>query len=147
MNLSLGEIELNGILFSNDTSIDEVFANSKFISHFGKKGSISIFKSEQIIVDGYKFNIKIVFINNQLDNIRMTPVNLEKKDPRYPDEKYQNEKKKVCDAFLRKHLGEPLKESEEVVRYAFDWGSVRSIVLLSGRNEFTGGFVEIKYKR
>ena len=147
MNLKLGEIELNGILFSNDTSIDEVFANSKFISHFGKKGSISIFKSEQVIVDGYKFNIKIVFINDQLDSIRLTPVNLEMKDPGYPDEKYQNEKKKVCDAFLQKHLGEPLEKTKTVLYHEYNWGSVCSIIFLSGRNEYTGGFVEIEYKR
>lgn len=145
MNITLGKIELNDISFGNDTSIDEVLGNSKFHSY--ENNGVCIFTSEQVEVDGYSFNIKIIFINKQIDKIQLTPVNLEMKDPGYPDEKYQAEKKKISDAFLRTNIGEPQKENEAVLYYEFEWGSVSSIAFLSGRNEYSGGFVEISYKK
>ena len=146
MNKSTGEIELNGISFGNDTSIDEVLGSSKFQSHINKDGLICISRAKQVAVDGYTFNIKIVFKNKRLDKIELDPVNLEMKDPGYPDEKYQEEKKKVADSYLRENLGDPPDESEAVLYYEFDWGSVASVAFLSGRNEYTGGFIVISYK-
>ena len=77
----------------------------------------------------------------------MTPVNLEMKVLGYPDEEYQREKKKVTDSFLRAKLGEPLKANEAVLYYEFEWGNVSSVAFLSGRNEYSGGFIEISYKK
>ena len=145
MDIRLGKIEINSITFGNDTSIDEVLGNSQFHSYVNN--SVGIFTSEQVAVDGYTFNIKIIFIDKQIDKIQLTPVNLEMKDPGYPDEKYQDEKKKVADSFLRVNLGNPQKENEAVLYYEFDWGSVSSVAFLSGRNEYTGGFIEISYKK
>lgn len=145
MHISLGKIELNGISFGSDTSIDEVLGNSQFHSYINS--SVGIFTSEHVTVDGCTFNIKIVFIDKHIDKIQLTPVNLEMKDPGYPDKNYQDEKKKVADSFLRANLGNPLKENEAVLYYEFDWGSVSSVAFLSGRNEYTGGFIEISYKQ
>ena len=97
---------------------------------------------ERVVIDGYTFKVKAYFINHRLDKIRLLPV-LEMKDPGYPDRKYQEEKKKVADSFLCARLGKPSKESESVLYYEFDWGSISSVTFLSGRNEYTGGFIEI----
>ena len=142
MNLKLGEIELNGILLKSDTTMNEV--NNTFQSYDSNDDEMALF-SAQATVDGYTFFVDIYFVDKQLDNIRMEPVNLEMKDPGYPDEKYQNEKKKVCDEFLRKHLGNPLKESKAVLCYSFDWGSAYSVTYLRGQDAYMGGFIEIKY--
>lgn len=147
MYMSLGEIKLNGISFGTDTSINEVIGNSKFQSFVNNSGPIDIFTSEQVAVGEYTFNIKIFFINKRIDKIQMIPTKLEMRDPGYPDEKYQEEKKKVADSFLRAKLGDPLKENEAVLYYEFEWGSVSSVAFLSGRNEYTGGFIEIAYKK
>ena len=145
MNLKLGEIKVNGFLLKSDTTIEEMLGNSKFRSYISDSRPFAIFSAEYVIIDGCTFNIRIYFSNNRIDEIRLTPVNLEMKDPGYPDEQYQNEKKKVCDAFLRKHIGEPLEKTKTVLCYEYNWGSVCSIIFLSGRNEYTGGFVEIIY--
>ena len=147
MQIRLEKIELNGTSFGNDTTIDEVLGNSNFQSYVNSNGSVGIFTSEQVVVDGYTFNIKVFFVNKRIDKIQLIPVNLEMKDPGYPDKKYQEEKKKAVDSFLRAKLGDPLKENEAVLYYEFDWGSVSSVAFLSGRNEYTGGFIEISYKK
>lgn len=147
MQMNIGKIELNDISFGNDTSIDEVLGNSKFHSYVNNNGSVDIFTAEHVTVDGYTFNVKIIYINKRIDKIQLIPVNLEMKDPGYPDEKYQEEKKRVSDSFLKKKLGDPLKENEAVLYYEFDWGSISSVAFFSGRNEYTGGFIEISYKK
>ena len=147
MQIRLGKIELNGISFGNDTTIDEVLGNSNFQSYVNSNGSVDIFTSEPVVVDGYTFNTKVFFVNKRIDKIQLIPVNLEMKDPGYPDKKYQEEKKKAADSFVRAKLGDPLKENEAVLYYEFDWGSVSSVAFLSGRNEYTGGFIEISYKK
>ena len=146
MNLiSLGKIELNDISFGMDTSIDEVLGNSQFRSYVNNR--VGICTSEQVTVEGYTFNIKIIFLDKHIDKIQLTPANLEMVDPGYPDKKYQEEKKKVADSFLRANLGKPIKENEAVLYYEFDWGSISSVTFLSGKNEYTGGFIEISYKK
>lgn len=145
MNLGLGKIALNDISFGMDTSMDEVLGNSKFHSYVNSR--VGIFTSKQVVVEGYTFNAKIVFIDKHINEIQLIPVNLEMEDPGYPDEKYQQEKKKVADSFLRTNLGKPLKENEAVLYYEFDWGNISSVAFLSGRNEYTGGFVEISYRK
>ncbi len=147
MHINIEKFELNGIVFGNDTCVDEVLGSSEFISYMNNGGPITIFTAEQVAVGGYTFNAKIIFINRRIDKIQLIPVNLEMDDPGYPDEKYQEEKKKVTDSFLRENLGNPLKENEAVLYYEFDWGSVSSIAFLSGRNEYTGGYIEISYKK
>lgn len=145
MNLSLGEIELNDISFGMDTSMDEVLGNSQFHSYVN--GRVGIFTSELVEVEGYTFHAKIIFIDKHINKIQLIPVNLEMEDPGYPDEKYQQEKKKVTDSFLLANLGKPLKETEAVLYYGFGWGNISSVAFLSGRNEYTGGFVEISYRK
>lgn len=147
MNIGIGSFELCGISFRKDMSIDEVLGNPNFQSYANSNSPVNIFTSEQANVDGYTFNVKIFFMNKRLDRIQLVPVNLEMKDPGYPDEKYQAEKKKVAESFLRSKLGEPVKESEAVLCYEFPWGKVSSISFLSGRNEYTGGFIEISYRK
>lgn len=147
MNLSLGEIELNGVIFDKKTNIDELMGNPKFSAYVNNSSPIGILTSKQVSVDGYTFDIKIFFINKRINKIQLTPVNLEMRDPGYPDEKYQEEKKKVADSFLQEKLGVPLKENEAVHYYEFDWGSISSVAFLSGRNEYTGGFIEMLYRK
>ena len=107
-----------------------------------KESTVRVQTWKRVIIDGYTFTAKVYVINHRLDKIQLIPV-LERKDPGYPDRKYQEEKKKVADSFLRSRLGEPLKENESVLYYEFDWGSISSVTFLSGRNEYTGGFIEI----
>ena len=147
MNLRLGDIELYNITLRNGTNMNELIQNPKFQSFVNNNGPVDIFTSKQVNVYGYTFNVKIFFINKRLDKIQLVPVNLGMKDPGYPDKKYQEEKKKVADSFLRAELGDPLKENEAVLYYEFDWGSASSIAFLSGRNEYAGGFIEISYKK
>jgi len=109
-----------------------------------KESTVRVQTWERIVIDGYAFKVKAYFINHRLDKIRLLPV-LEMKDLGYPDRKYQEERKKVADSFLRARLGEPLKENESVLYYEFDWGSVSSVAFLSGRNEYTGGFIEVEF--
>ena len=111
-----------------------------------KESTVRVKTLERVVIDGYAFKVKAYFINHRLDKIRLLPI-LEMKDPGYPDRKYQEEKKKVADSFLRARLGEPLKESESVLYYEFDWGCVSSVAFLSGRNEYTGGFIEVELKQ
>lgn len=145
MNLRLGKIELNGISFGMDTCMDEMLGNSQFCSYVN--GRVGIFTSEQVGAEGYTFTAKIIFIDKHINKIQLIPVKLEMEDPGYPDEKYQQEKKKVADSFLLANLGKPLKETEAVLYYEFDWGNISSVAFLSGRNEYTGGFVEISYRK
>ncbi len=145
MKMKLGELKINGVSFGRNTSIDEVLSNPQFKFYVNSNGPFSSFTAENVNVDGYEFNTRIVFTNKQIAKIRLVPVNLGIKDPGYPDENYQLEKKKVADSFLRKNLGNPSKESEAVLFYEFDWGTVSSVVFLSGRNEYTGGFIEFSY--
>lgn len=147
MQIDIGKIELNGITFGKDIRMDGLLGNPKFHSFRDNDGHIDIFSSEQVKVDGYTFNVEITFLDKQIDTIELIPVNLVVDDPGYPDEKYQKEKKKVTDNFLRAQLGEPLRANEAVLYYEFDWGSVASIAFYSGRNEYTGGFIEISYKK
>ena len=147
MQIDIGKIELNGTCFGNNTNIDEVLSNPKFQNYVNNSGPVDIFTSEQVNLGGYTFKAKILFINKRMNKIQLIPVNLAMKDPGYPDEKYQEEKKKVTDNFLRAQLGEPLRENEAVLYYEFDWGSVASVAFCSGRNEYTGGFIEISYKK
>lgn len=107
-----------------------------------KESTVRVQTWERIVIDGYTFTAKVFVINHRIDKIQLIPI-LEKKDPGYPDKEYQEEKKKVADSFLRARLGKPSKESESVLYYEFDWGSVSSVAFLSGRNEYTGGFIEI----
>lgn len=146
MNLKLGEIKVNEVLLKRDTTMEEINNNPIFQSYDSNDDETALFTIEQATVDGYTFFVDIYFVDKQLDNIRMEPLNLEMKDPGYPDEKYQNEKKKVCDEFLRKHLGNPLKESKAVLCYSFDWGSAYSVTYLRGQDAYMGGFIEINYK-
>lgn len=147
MNISSGKIELNGVSFGSNTSVDELIGNPQFHSCINNGGPVDIFTSQQVTVDRYTFNIKIFFINKRLDKIQLTPVNLEMKAPGYPDEEYQRKKKKVADSFLRAKLGEPQKANGAVLYYEFEWGSVSSVAFLGGRNEYSGGFIEISYKK
>ena len=68
-------------------------------------------------------------------------------DPGYPSEAFQAAKKKVCDEFLRAHLGEPSAENESVLYYEFEWGNISSRIILNGRSEYMGGFIEVNYER
>ena len=63
MNISSGKIELNGISFGSDTSVDELIGNPQFRSYINNGGPVNIFTSQQVAVDRYTFNIKIFFIN------------------------------------------------------------------------------------
>ena len=145
MNMSLGKIELNSVSFEKDMGMDELLCNSKFHSYKNNDGHIDIFTAVQVNVEGYFFDIEITFLNKRIDTIELIPVNLGINDPGYPDKKYQEEKKKVADSFLRTNLGNPSEETETVLSYNFEWGSVTSVAYLSGRNKFTGGFVEVSY--
>lgn len=107
-----------------------------------KESTVRVQTWERIVIDGYTFTAKVFVINHRIDKIQLIPV-LERKDPGYPDKEYQEEKKKAADSFLRARLGDPSKESESVLYYEFDWGSVSSVAFLSGRNEYAGGFIEI----
>ena len=147
MNLKLGEIEVNDFLLKSDTTKYELIKNLKIQSYDSDDDPIALFTIEQANVDRYTFDIDIYFIDNRLYKIKLEPVNLEMKNTGYPDEKYQNKKKKITDSFLYANLGAPLKETKAVLYYEFDWGSISSVAFFSGRNEFTGGFVEIKYKK
>ena len=147
MNLSLGEIELNDITFSKDTSIDKVLASSKFKSYPNSSGTVYIFISKQVLVDEYTFNVEIYYRNNKIEKILLTPVNLAMADPGYSDIKYQLEKKKVADSFVQSNLGCPQKRNKSTLCYEYDWGSIISKAYLKGRNMYSGGFICIKYKR
>ena len=111
-----------------------------------KESTVRVQTWEHIVIDGYTFTVKVFVINHRLHKIQLIPV-LERKDPGYPDKEYQKEKKKVADSFLRARLGNPSKESESVLYYEFHWGSVSSVAFLSGRNEYTGGFIEVELKQ
>lgn len=102
---------------------------------------------DQVVIDGYTFEVEVFFEDHRINEIQLIPVNIEMKDPGYPDKKYQEEKKKAADSFLRAKLGSPLKESEAVLYYEFDWGTVSSVAFLSGRNEYAGGFITISYNK
>lgn len=102
---------------------------------------------DQVVIDGYAFKVEVFFEDHRINKIQLIPTNLEMKDPGYPDKKYQEEKKKAADSFLRAKLGNPLKESDAVLYYEYDWGSVSSVAFLSGRNEYAGGFIQISYKK
>ena len=145
MNMSLGEIELNGTSFGRGMGMDGLLCNPKFYPFRDNDGHIDIFASEQADVDGYTFNVEVIFRDKHIDTIELIPVNLVIDDPGYPDKKYQEERKKVADTFLRDNLGDPSEETEAILCYDFDWGSVVSVAYLSGRNKYTGGFVEISY--
>ena len=147
MKMNLGELEINGVLFGRNTGIDEVINNPRFKSYVNNDGSFRSFTAEHVNVDEYEFNIRILFINNQIAKIELVPINLEIEDPGYPDENYQLTKKKMADSFLRKYLGNPPKEREDVLLYEFDWGTVSSVIFLSGRNEYTGGFIVFSYNQ
>lgn len=147
MNMSLGEIEINGVLFRSGIGIDALLCNPQFHSYVNSNGAIDLFTADQVVVDGYSFKVKVFFLNKSIEKIQLFPINIGIKDPGYPDKKYQDEKKKVVDSFLRAKLGEPLKENEAVLYYEFEWGSISSVAFLSGRNEYTGGFIDISYKK
>ena len=53
MNLSLGEIELNGVIFDKKTNIDELMGNPKFSAYVNNSSPIGILTSKQVSVDGY----------------------------------------------------------------------------------------------
>ena len=94
MKMNLGELEINGVLFGRNTGIDEVINNPRFKSYVNNDGSFRSFTAEHVNVDEYEFNIRILFINNQIAKIELVPINLEIEDPGYPDENYQLTKKK-----------------------------------------------------
>ncbi len=146
MNVNLGEIEINGVSFGRNTGVNELLCNPRFKAYVDDNSPIDLFTSDGANVCGYTFKVKVFFVNKQIDKIQLFPVNLGMKNPGYPNEKYQEKRKKVADTFLRSVLGKPLKESETVLYYEFDWGRVSSVAFFGGRNEYTGGFIEISYK-
>ena len=147
MRMYLGELEIDGVIYDRNTSVDMVLCSPQFHPYVNSNGAIDLFTADQVVVDGYSFKVKVFFLNKSIEKIQLFPINIGIKDPGYPDKKYQDEKKKVVDSFLRAKLGEPLKENDAVLYYEFEWGSISSVAFLSGRNEYTGGFIEFSYNQ
>ena len=145
MNISLGELNINGLSIGKNTSPDELIGNPDFQSFVDDNGPVDLFISNAVNMGEYTFNVKIFYWKKRIDKIQLIPVNLEIEDPGYPDKRYQEAKKKVADSFLRANLGTPSIENEAILSYDFEWGKVASVSYLSGRNEYTGGFIVISY--
>lgn len=149
IDLNNGIIELNGIVFCRDISIDTLLHNHYFSlhSHSDSNGfTFDRFTLESVVVDEYTFKVKVLFLNGRIEKLQLFPINIGIEDPGYPNKEYQEIKKSVVDSFLRTRLGEPHKKNECVLYYGFEWGSISSVVFLSGRNEYTGGFIDLSYK-
>ena len=147
MNMSLGELNINGVSVGKSTLIDDLIGNPNFQSFVDDNGPVDLFISNAVSMGEYTFNIKIFYWKKRIDKIQLIPVNLEVEDPGYPDRRYQEAKKKISDIFLRSNLGTPSKENDAVLYYSFEWGTVSSVSFLSGRNEYTGGYIEISYNK
>lgn len=94
MKLSLGEIELNGVSFRKNMGMDDVLSSTKF-SHYANNSIISLFMSEQVNVNGYIFKVNAFFVNKRINKIQLFPIELDMEDPYYPDEKYQEKKRRL----------------------------------------------------
>lgn len=151
MELKNGNIELLGTIFSKETTTDDALKNTALIASVDTDPSsdpiIDIFYAESAIVDGIKFYAEIHFISRKIDRIHMYPIDLEMANPGYPNSEYQELKKKTCDAFLLKTLGEPTLKNEAITCYDFDWGEIVSVAFYTGRNENAGGYIDINYNR
>lgn len=151
MELKNGNIELLGTIFGKETTTKDALKNTALEASVDKDPSsdpiIDIFYAENAIVDGVKFYAEIHFVSRKIDYIHLVPIDLEMANPGYPDSEYQELKKKTCDAFLLKALGEPTQKNEAVTYYKFDWGGIASVALYGGRNENAGGFIDIEYNR
>ena len=150
IDLNNGIIELNGIVFSRDISIDTLLHSHYFSSHShidcNDGSTIDRFTLESVEVDEYTFKVTARFFDGRINDLRLVPINIGIEEPDYPDKEYQEIKKSVVDLFLRTRLGEPHKKNECVLYYGFEWGSISSVAFLSGRNEYTGGFIDLSYK-
>ena len=147
MDLRLGELDLNSVTVGKDTRTENLIGNPDFRASLDDDGSVDLFTAAKMVVDGCVFKVKVVFWDKQIRRIQLIPLDVGMADPGYPSEAYQAAKKRVCDAFLRAHLGEPSAENESVLYYPFDWGSISSRIILYGRSEYMGGFIEVVYER
>lgn len=151
MELKNGNIELLGTIFGKDTTTDDALKNTALRAtvdtHQSSNPTIDIFYAESAIVDGIKFYAEIHFVSRKIVRIQMHPIDLEMADPGYPNREYQELKKKTCDAFLLRALGEPTRKSEAFSCYEYDWGKIVSIAFYAGRNENSGGYINIDYNR
>ena len=147
MKLHLGELDFNGMTVGKETRTENLIENPAFRASLDDAGSIDIFNAARIPVDGCAFKVKIVCWDKKIRRIQLTPLDVGMADPGYPSEAFQAAKKKVCDEFLRTHLGEPSAENESVLYYEFEWGNISSRIILNGRSEYMGGFIEVNYER
>lgn len=149
MELKNGNIELLGTIFGKETTTDDALKNTALRASVDDNSidPIDLFRAQGANVDGIKFNADIYFVSRKIDRIHMYPIDLEMADPGYPNSEYQELKKKTCDAFLLRALGEPTRKSEAFSCYEYDWGKIVSIAFYAGRNENSGGYINIDYNR
>ena len=150
MDLKNGNIELLGTVFGKDTTPEDILKNTAIRASSANKpnSKIESFYADGAIVDGIKFNVTIFFISRKIDSIHMIPIDLEMPDPGYPNKEYQELRKKTCDAFLLRALGEPTDKDETFTAYDYDWGEIVSVAFYEERHDpYTGGYIDIIYNR
>lgn len=147
--LKKGIISIGNFEIGANTTIDDFITCQDFDCHCDSDSdhNTAVAYCNETSIDNQIFRCKFVLYNGKVESITLLPVNLSMPDPGYPEETYQAEKRAVCDAWLAKELGNPDYHDDSVTIYEFDWGRICAISYLGGRNEFTGGFIEITYKK
>ena len=150
MDLKNGNIELLGTVFGKDTTSEDALKNTAIRASSANipNGKIEIFFAEGVNLDGIKFNADIHFVSRKINRIHLVPIDLEMPNPGYPNKEYQELRKKTCDAFLLKALGEPTDKDETFTAYDYDWGEIVSVAFYEGRRDaYCGGYIDINYNR
>ena len=142
-NLEKGEIEINDIVLHKDICIEKLLNNPKFTSHFEQKGTICTFCSKQTNINGFIFDAEIIFVNEKINSIKLTPDNININEPECTTEECFEEKKKICNFLLENCLGISDVKVNTFLLYEYDWGTIFSISGVDG--EFKGGYIAILY--
>ena len=144
-NLEEGEIEINDVILHKDISIEKLLNNPRFTSHFEQKGTMCIFRSKQVNIDGLIFDAEIIFVNEKINSIKLTPANININEPKYTTEECLEERKKICNFLLENYLGISDIKVNTVLLYEYDWGSISTKTYLNKDNRDNDDFIFIDY--
>lgn len=120
-----GIIEVDGIVLSGDTTMDEVVEIDidKAVQRYHQHGYLEVIFNHPISSDGVDFQVSMRFIKKGEKKVILLDPKLKKKVHGALD--ISIEKQEICEQWLKRNMGvEPTRDTDDGIFYDFPWGHI-----------------------
>lgn len=143
----INKFEIGSVKVTKDIKINELVQSGEFQSDNETERKIRFVTSpEEKSFLGAYFYVRLIFKEEYLYEIELTPIIKGLQFPGYPDEEYEMKQFKFNCDILRAAYGEPDELSDSVFLYDTEEYIISTYRVIEGRELYTGGNIVIRVK-